>query len=60
MWRAKFSVGFQRNQLATGANSPPFMRVNGTLPNLDAWYAAFEVKPGAKLYIAPEKRVHIW
>jgi putative endopeptidase len=28
--------------------------------NLDAWYAAFDVKPGEKLYVAPNKRVKIW
>jgi len=28
--------------------------------NLDAWYAAFGVKPGEKLYLPPEQRVRIW
>jgi len=28
--------------------------------NLDAWYAAFNVKPGQALYLAPEARVRIW
>jgi endothelin-converting enzyme/putative endopeptidase len=28
--------------------------------NLDAWYAAFDVEPGDKLYLAPADRVHIW
>jgi endothelin-converting enzyme/putative endopeptidase len=28
--------------------------------NVDAWYKAFDVKPGDKLYLAPEDRVHIW
>jgi predicted metalloendopeptidase len=28
--------------------------------NLDAWYEAFGVKPGDKLYLPPEKRVRIW
>jgi putative endopeptidase len=30
------------------------------LTNIDAWYAAFNVKPGDKLYRAPEDRVKIW
>jgi predicted metalloendopeptidase len=30
------------------------------VPNLDQWYAAFGVKPGDALYIAPEKRARIW
>ena len=28
--------------------------------NIDAWYDAFGVKPGDKLYLKPEDRVHIW
>jgi predicted metalloendopeptidase len=28
--------------------------------NIDAWYSTFEVKPGEKLYLAPEERVRIW
>jgi predicted metalloendopeptidase len=28
--------------------------------NLDAWYAAFGVKPGQKLYLAPSERVRMW
>ena len=60
MWRAKFGLGFVRNQLATATNAPPFLRVNGPVRNIDAWYAAFNVKPGDKLYLAPENRVRIW
>jgi putative endopeptidase len=60
MWRAKFSPTFTRNQVATGFNAPPFMRVNGPLANIDAWYEAFGVKPGDKMYVAPDTRVRIW
>jgi endothelin-converting enzyme/putative endopeptidase len=28
--------------------------------NLDAWYKAFNVSPGQKLYLPPEQRVRIW
>jgi putative endopeptidase len=31
-----------------------------TVRNLDAWYAAFDVQPGEKLYLAPPDRVRIW
>ena len=31
-----------------------------TVRNLDAWYAAFKVQPGNKLYLAPDARVRIW
>ena len=35
-------------------------RVNGTLPHINAWYEAFDVKPGDKMYLEPEKRVSVW
>ena len=35
-------------------------RVNGVVRNVDAWYPAFKVKPGEKLYIVPAKRARIW
>ena len=59
-WRTKFSPTFVRNQLTTAVNAPPFQRVNGPVHNIDAWYEAFNVKPGDKLYLAPENRVRIW
>jgi predicted metalloendopeptidase len=31
-----------------------------TVRNLDAWYSAFDVSPGQKLYLAPARRVKIW
>ena len=35
-------------------------RVNGVVRNIDAWYAAFGVKPGDAMYVPPEKRARIW
>ncbi len=35
-------------------------RVNGALPNIDAWYAAFNITPDSPMYIAPEKRAIVW
>jgi predicted metalloendopeptidase len=31
-----------------------------TVRNIDAWYSAFDIKPGEKLYLAPDARVRIW
>jgi putative endopeptidase len=31
-----------------------------TVRNIDPWYDAYQVKPGEKLYLEPEKRVRIW
>jgi putative endopeptidase len=49
-----------RADIATDPHSPSEFRVNGVVRNMDAWYAAFAVKPGDKLYLAPKDRVHIW
>jgi predicted metalloendopeptidase len=49
-----------RQLLTTDPHSPAEYRVNGVMPNIDAWYAAFDVKEGDKMYIAPENRVRIW
>ena len=35
-------------------------RVNGILPQIDAWYDAYNITPADKMYIAPDKRVKIW
>jgi endothelin-converting enzyme/putative endopeptidase len=59
-WRSKLREGAARQRLLTDPHSPPYYRVNGVVRNVDAWYAAFDVKPGDALYLAPEARVHIW
>jgi len=35
-------------------------RVNGTLPHIDAFYKAFNIREGDAMYLAPEKRARIW
>lgn len=35
-------------------------RVNGILPHIDAWYDAFDIHPGDKMYILPGERVKLW
>ena len=59
-WRGKTTDDFVRQQVVSDPHSPRQFRVNGVVRNLDAWYAAFGVKPGEKLYVAPEARVRIW
>ena len=59
-WRGKTRPDAQRQALLTDPHSPVYFRANGVVRNVDAWYAAFNVKPGDKLYIAPAERVHIW
>ena len=36
------------------------MRGNGPLPNVEAFYTTFDVKPGDKLFLPPDKRVKLW
>ena len=35
-------------------------RVNGALPQIGAWYEAWNVTPESPMYVAPEDRVSIW
>ena len=60
VWRSKYREGALRELVMSDVHSPDYFRVNGPLPNIDAWYAAFGVQPGDKLYIAPAERVRIW
>jgi putative endopeptidase len=48
-----------REQILTDSHAPAEYRAD-TVRNLDAWYQAFEVKPGQALYLAPQDRVKIW
>jgi endothelin-converting enzyme/putative endopeptidase len=59
-WRSKVREGALRERLLTDPHSPPEYRVDGVVRNVDAWYKAFDVKPGDKLYLPPEERVSIW
>jgi putative endopeptidase len=60
VWRAAEREASARQRLRTDPHSPPEARVNEVVRNQDAWYKAFNVQPGDKLYLAPEERVHIW
>jgi putative endopeptidase len=59
-WQEKQREDAERQQVITNEHSPGKYRVNGVVRNVDAWYKAFNVKPGDKLYLPPEQRVHIW
>ena len=43
----------------TNGHAPEQFRAQ-TVRNIDAWYPAFNVQPGQKLYLAPNQRVKIW
>ena len=59
VWRIKFREPALRSQLLSDPHSPgPFRTME--VRNVDAWYAAFGVKPGDKMYLAPAERVKVW
>lgn len=58
-WRAKISETGMRAQAATNDHAPENYRI-ATVRNIDAWYDAFDVRPGQRLYVAPAARVRIW
>ena len=60
VWREKQREDAVREQVTTDPHSPARFRVLGPLRNVDAWYAAFGVKPGDSMYIAPEARARLW
>lgn len=59
-WQGKRREGAQRAALLSDPHSPDKYRVNGIVRNFGPWYAAFAVKPGDKLYLAPDQRVSVW
>jgi putative endopeptidase len=58
-WTQKIREPALRQRIVTDGHAPDQYRAD-TVRNLDAWYAAFEVKPGQALYLAPADRVRIW
>ena len=58
-WRWKGRDAAVDRQMKTDPHPPSAVRPN-TVRNLDAWYEAFGVRPGDKLYLPPEERVRLW
>ena len=58
-WATKMRDEALRQRLATDGHAPGQYRAL-TVRNLEAWYKAFDVQPGDKLYLAPEARVKVW
>ena len=59
VWRQNIREEALRNQIKSDPHSPAQYRINGVVPNIDAWYNAFGIKSGA-LYVKPEDRIVIW
>ncbi|MEO8414912.1 MAG: M13 family metallopeptidase [Ginsengibacter sp.] len=60
IWRVKMKDAFLRLWINTNPHSPPMWRVNGPLMNAPAFYKAFNVRPGDKMYLAEKDRIKIW
>jgi putative endopeptidase len=58
-WGSQSREAALRRQVLTDGHSPGQYRA-ATVRNSDAWYKAFDVKPGQTLYLAPDDRIHIW
>ena len=59
VWRSKRRPESLRNLLRTNGHAPGQFRAD-TVRNLDAWYGAFAVRRGRRLYLAPADRVRVW
>jgi predicted metalloendopeptidase len=59
-WRDKRRDNYIVALIKADPHSPPEFRANGTLENQPAFYSAFDIKPGDKMYLSPEQRVIMW
>jgi len=58
-WRSKMREPLLRQVIVTDGHAPDEYRAD-TVRNIDAWYAAFDVKPDQRLYLAAPERVRVW
>ncbi len=60
VWRSSQRPESAAQRLLTDPHSPEQYRANAPLTNIDAWYTAFNIKPGDKMYKKPEDRIKVW
>ena len=60
VWRSNTLADTKAQLIVTDPHSPAEYRTVGAPVNMDAWYEAFNIKPGDKLYKTPEDRIKIW
>jgi predicted metalloendopeptidase len=60
VWRSKYRDEATELRVKSDPHSPPYYRVNGVVPNVDAFYETFDVREGDGHYLASEDRVRIW
>jgi predicted metalloendopeptidase len=59
-WRGKVRDDALLAQIKSDPHSPDEFRVTGAVRNHPGFYSTFDVKPGDKMYLAPQDRVSIW
>ena len=60
IWRSNILPDFAAQLIMTDPHSPGMYRCNGPVSNIDAWYAAFDVKSGDKMYKPESERIKVW
>ncbi len=60
VWRGSQRPEAAAQRILTDPHSPEQFRTNAPITNMDAWYTAFDVKPGDKMYKKPEDRIKVW
>lgn len=60
VWASNMTDEIVKYLLTVDVHSPNYARVNGALSMIDAWYTAFKVKKGNKMFVPKNKRAHIW
>jgi putative endopeptidase len=60
IWRRKYRDAELVRRLVVDPHSPSHFRSNGPVTNLDAFYEAFDVKPGDRLFKPKAERIQIW
>jgi putative endopeptidase len=60
VWRSNQRPESASSRILTDPHSPEQYRTNAPISNIDAWYKAFNVQPGDKMYKKPEDRIKIW
>ena len=60
VWRGSQRPEAAAQRIRTDPHSPEQYRTNAPLQNIDAWYTAFDVHPGDKMYKKPEDRIKVW
>lgn len=60
VWAANATDEYVKYLLTVDVHSPNLARVNAALPHIDAWYTAFNVKKGDKMFVPKKQRAHIW